>query len=310
MTLSGYLFSKLLDGKNIKYISFVWNRLIRLAPLLIFVIFLVAFQRNLSGSKLIGYAKSIIAGVILPSLPNGGWSITVEFHFYIILPVLLFLTRKSKYSLVLVLLAAVFVRYLLYRELTQIQTLSYYTIVGRIDQFLLGMMAYQFRGLISGRHLFVASTFTLFAIVYWHFDTQGGFYMNPSYPSPSTIWIYLPTLEGVAYALAITWYDNSFKNSTGKVSQFIALIGTYSYSIYLLHFFIVFRLSSAINNHIIDLSNIYLSFVFSAVCFPLMVLIGHISYKYIESPFLKFRSIYIVANEPPTFIAPEIREYP
>jgi len=30
MTLSGYLFAKLLDGKRIKYGSFLWNRFLRL----------------------------------------------------------------------------------------------------------------------------------------------------------------------------------------------------------------------------------------------------------------------------------------
>ncbi len=32
MALSGYLFAKLLDGKNIIYTSFIWNRFLRLAP--------------------------------------------------------------------------------------------------------------------------------------------------------------------------------------------------------------------------------------------------------------------------------------
>ena len=34
MTLSGYLFAKLLDGKDINYFSFIWNRTLRLLPLL------------------------------------------------------------------------------------------------------------------------------------------------------------------------------------------------------------------------------------------------------------------------------------
>ncbi len=37
MVLSGYLFAKLLDGKNIVYTSFFWNRFLRLAPLLLIV---------------------------------------------------------------------------------------------------------------------------------------------------------------------------------------------------------------------------------------------------------------------------------
>src|SRR5271169_6463136 len=38
MTLSGYLFAKLLDGKSINYLAFLWNRVLRLFPLLLVVI--------------------------------------------------------------------------------------------------------------------------------------------------------------------------------------------------------------------------------------------------------------------------------
>ena len=38
MTLSGFLFAKLLDGKSIAPLPFLWNRLLRLAPLMMVVI--------------------------------------------------------------------------------------------------------------------------------------------------------------------------------------------------------------------------------------------------------------------------------
>src|SRR5215471_8796230 len=38
MVLSGYLFAKLLDGKSVNYPAFLWNRFLRLVPLLVFVI--------------------------------------------------------------------------------------------------------------------------------------------------------------------------------------------------------------------------------------------------------------------------------
>src|SRR5262245_13547807 len=41
MTLSGYLFAKLLDGKSIDYRAFIWNRALRLLPLLLVVIGIV-----------------------------------------------------------------------------------------------------------------------------------------------------------------------------------------------------------------------------------------------------------------------------
>ena len=296
MALSGYLFAKLLDGKNIVYTSFIWNRFLRLAPLLLLVICIVGVQRVVAGGDIFDYTKSIMAGVIKPSLPNGGWSITAEFHFYLMLPVLLFLTSKWKYSLFLVLMAAIITRTILHQKLGQVQILSYLTIIGRVDQFVLGILAYQFREYFTGKHLLVFFSGLMFVAYFWYFDYLGGFYRNQSYPSPSPVWIVMPTIEGLFYALMIAWYDNSFKHSTGKVSRFFALIGTYSYSIYLLHFFIVFQLANVINNHIIELTNIYLVLLFSILGFLCMVPIGYLSYRFIEMPFLKFRTKYIVAE--------------
>jgi len=306
MVLSGYLFAKLLDGRNIIYSAFLWNRFLRLFPLLFLVIIIVGIRKYFLDMDIFNYIHSIIEGVIKPSLPSGGWSITVEFHFYIILPILLYITNKWRYSLLLVILIALIIRTILYHQLGQIQVLSYWTIIGRIDQFVFGILAFQFRKYIYKKHFLMLCSFILFAIFYWYFDSQGGFYKSPSYPSPSPIWIYMPTVEGLFYAILIAWYDNSFKHSTGRVSRFIALIGTYSYSIYLLHFFIVFRISHAIDIYIVNLSNIYLSILFSLFSFLLMVPIGYISYKFIELPFLKFRTIYIINDKLDTYSSPKV----
>lgn len=45
MTLSGYLFANLLDDKKIKYLSFIWNRFLRLAPLLFIVIIIIGYKK-------------------------------------------------------------------------------------------------------------------------------------------------------------------------------------------------------------------------------------------------------------------------
>ena len=293
LVLSGYLFAKLLDGKRVNYLQFIFNRLLRLAPLLIVVISIVGLQKYFSGHDMFIYLKSIIAGVIRPTLPNGAWTITVEFHFYLILPVLLYLANRWKNSLLFVLALAVMMRVLLYREIGQIQTLAYWTIIGHIDQFVLGILSFQFRRCIAGKHLLVIICLLLFFGFYRYFDAQGGFFESPSYPSPRSIWIYLPTIEGFAYALFVAWYDNSFNHSTGMFSRFIANIGAYSYSIYLLHFFVVFQMSKAINAHVVDLSNVHLSMLFSVLCFMLMVPIGYLSYRFVESPFLRFRTKYV-----------------
>jgi peptidoglycan/LPS O-acetylase OafA/YrhL len=295
MTLSGYLFAKLLDGKSIDYPAFLWNRVLRLFPLLVVVILIVGIKKYIGGESIYSYAYAIAAGALFPSLPNGGWSITVEFHYYLVLPLFLWMLRKSKLLPVSIIVAAVALRLFIYNEEGEIQSLAFFSILGRIDQFALGMLLFQFRACLAGRHILAISTITGFAMFYWYFDLQGGFYENPSYPSPSPLWILHPTIEGIAYAVGIAWYESSFVPSTTGVSRFIGRIGEFSYSIYLLHFFAVFHAARFINERIMDISNFYLACLWSVGFFLLMVPVGYLSFRFIEAPFLKLRKRYIVA---------------
>ena len=299
LVLSGYLFAKLLDGKQVIYLRFLWNRILRLAPMLVFTLYLVAMETEWMQGDLRPLLNGILTGFVLPTLPHGGWSITTEFHFYLLLPGLLFLTRKWKLSLLLAILAAIGLRTILYEHAGEIQSLGYWTLVGRFDQFTCGILAFQFRHLVIGRHRLVLLLMLGFAGFYHHFDSLGGYFLAPFYPSPYRIWIILPTVEGIAYAAFIAWYDGSFSHSTGRASRFLAAIGKCSYSIYLLHFFFVFRLATWVHRDILDLSNLYVALLVSVPAFLLMVPIGMIGFRLIESPFLRYRTHYLVPR--PTF---------
>ena len=95
MVLSGYLFAKLLGNKKINYPVFLYNRGLRLLPLLLCVLLIIAAQAYMDGRLNAAFFIHLLKGFVLPTLPNGGWSITVEFHFYLILPVLLITATKS-----------------------------------------------------------------------------------------------------------------------------------------------------------------------------------------------------------------------
>jgi len=295
MTLSGYLFAKLLDGKTIDYAAFLWNRALRLFPLLGVVILIVGVQTLASGQSVLQYAYSVAAGALLPTLPNGGWSITVEAHYYLIIPIFLWMLGKSKFLPISLVIAGIALRLFIYHEMGEIQSFAFWTIVGRLDQFALGMLVYQFRAHFAHRHVLALAIFIAFAGFYWYFDLQGGFYQNPTYPSPSSIWIVLPTIEGMAYATLIAWYETSFSPSTTGISGSIGRLGAYSYSIYLLHFFVVFRAAKFVHEHVMDISNFYLACLWSLVFFLLMMPVGYLSFRFIEAPFLKLRKRYITA---------------
>lgn len=206
--------------------------------------------------------------------------------------------RRWSGTLAVVILAALLYRGAYHEQYGQVQSVAFWTLGGRIDQFVLGMLAYRMRSAIQSRHAFAASVFVAFALFWWHFDQLGGFYRSPRYPSTGKIWIYLPAIEGLAYAALIAWYDTSFKHSTGPTSRFLAMIGTVSYSIYLLHFFIVFRLSNWLASHV-ALGNLHVAIASSIPAFLVMVPIAWASYRWIETPFLRLRSDYVVGVIPP-----------
>ena len=298
MTLSGYLFCKLLDGKKIRFGAFVWNRVLRLLPLLAVVVLLVAAEKMLLGIPLTGYTSLILTGFVLPTLPNGGWSITTEFHFYLLIPLFLWLFRRSMAFTLLLLFVAVMLRLFLYAQRGEVQTFAYFTLVGRIDQFAMGLVAYKMRRHLAGRHLLALIALIAFAVFYWLFDSWGGFYGMPSFPSPSPLWVIMPTIEGAAFGLGVAWYDNSFKPCPAGLSGFFGRLGEYSYSIYLLHYFVVFRAAHIIHTRVMDISNFYVACLWALVLFLLMMPLWHLSFKYIEKPFLKLRRRYIVQGEP------------
>jgi peptidoglycan/LPS O-acetylase OafA/YrhL len=293
LTLSGFLFAKLLADKRIVYKLFFWNRALRLFPLLIVMLALQWMLSAPDRSLYFDFFERIMRGIVYPSLPNGGWSITVEMHFYLLLPVLLtiFLRKNIIYS-ILILLSLLIIRYVEYRLGGNLQSLAYFTIFGRIDQFVLGILVFRYKDNIPSTKLFgFFATFSFLAYFYY-FDLKGGYY--GSFPNgPQTwIWIFQLTVEGFFYALLIAWYDK--KEIPGnRLSKFVSKIGQYSYSIYLLHFFVVFSfIPGFIDNNIFDISNSYVKLIAGILLFILFLPIAWFSYNLIEKPFLKFRKSY------------------
>lgn len=292
MTLSGYLFAKLLRGRRLRVLPFLANRALRLLPLLVTVIVLVGIDRAWRGEGIHDYAASIVQGVLYPTWPNGGWSIAVEFHFYLLLPLLLGLAARRPVLLLLPIVAALLLRAWLHQHDGEVQSWAYWTMIGRIDQFCAGMLLAYHAPWMRGRHGWALVVALLFTAAYAAFDAAGGWYGMPAYPSPSRVWIVLPTLEAVAYALLIAWYDTSFQPRGTGFSGYLARLGEYSYSIYLLHFFVVFELARWIDARVMDLSNFYLACVWAVPAFLLTAAFSGLSYRWLESPFLRLRRPY------------------
>ena len=293
MTLSGYLFARLIGDRDIIYSAFLWNRFIRLVPLLVIVFAMVAIENAILGRSNAEYIIRLASGFVFPVWPNGGWSIAAEIHFYLILPLLLFVARKSTVAILGVLLLSVGLRTALWFYFDSVQHLSYFTIVGRIDQFAIGI----FFGRLAHERTppaWVAGLVAVAFLAFWHwFDSSGGFYADGIGQSSSAVWIAIPLVEGFAFGTLIKWYDATYRDSDAWPARFVARIGAYSYSIYLLHFFIVFRLSALIDSRIVVLENGYLALVFAIPAFLLMIPLAWASFTFVESPILRFRRNYV-----------------
>ena len=285
MTLSGYLFAKLIGDRDIRFWPFIWNRAIRLLPLLSLVLLYIGF---LVRDKM-AYLQDVAFGLLLPHLPNGGWSITTEVHFYLLLPLLLAFRRKPLIALGLISTFLLFRLFVVARG-WEIQGLAYQTIIGRIDQFALGMMAFYIRDRISGA-MALAALAALWLFYAW-FDASGGYYDFPH----RYIWIILPTIEAATLATMIAWYDRN--PLQGRWTWILEQAGKYSYSIYLLHFFFVGTAARLVDQHIMPIPTLILALPWAILFFGFMMLIGSISWKLVEQPALRFRKSYIAAPAP------------
>jgi peptidoglycan/LPS O-acetylase OafA/YrhL len=281
MTLSGYLFAKLIAGRPIDYPAFLWNRALRLLPLLILVFIAVALLRHPTqpGAYLL---YLLTQGPVFPILPNGGWSITAETHFYLVLPLLLWACAKWRWAPLALVATSICLRMAIGASGLSIQDAAYWTIIGRIDQFAFGIYFYHHRA--SGKIAAAAGLGILAA--YALFDMAGGYYH-----ADDRVWLVLPTIEGLALGALISWYDaNPIKSPKMWI---VEKAGEYSYSIYLLHFFFVFHAARLINQHVMAFDSLYGALPWAMLFFIAMTALGHASYKLVEGPPMRFRKPYI-----------------
>lgn len=83
--------------------------------------------------------SDITGDVLFPTWPFGTLSITIELHFYLLFPLLLFLFRRQVAFLLLAVVAgAILARFDWWRTFGEAQHIAYWTVVGRTDQFVLG----------------------------------------------------------------------------------------------------------------------------------------------------------------------------
>ena len=295
MTLSGYLFAKLVGNQQLDFRNFLYSRALRLGPLLI---------ACLTAWWIIGWLTAdpipisdLVGGLILPTWPKGAWSITIELHFYALFPLLLFLCRRfGPAVLLLILLFAIALRAQLWLAMGDVQFLSYWTIIGRIDQFLLGMV-FALAPIRRSIHIFVAAVSGVSFLILWQqFDASGGYYNRTGVVSGSALWIVIPTVEAIAYGSLISMYDRSSVRLPAWLDHGLAKIGEWSYSMYLLHFFPIVLLRWLFSDAVGRPEFFFPALLAATIAFLAFLPVAALSYTRFEKAFLAYRRPYLMGE--------------
>jgi len=298
MVLSGFIFAYGTYGKEISYSKFILNRILRIYPLYLVVIF---FSISISPQN---FVLAEFVSTVLP-LANVGlmqtngavgmsWAVAVEFQFYLIFPfILLALNSAPAKTIVSIIAVALAFRLLAIGLGADPRDMSYSHLVGRIDQFVLGMgAALLLRALNGSRYLLLSMFFGgAGAVVYMLFwlNHHGGWV--------SQVWwkILWPTIEGAVYAVFIVGYVGSKNMFPVLLSNCLCKVGECSFSIYLLHFSIVlmFATRKDLVFHPTGNSKLDLIFMMFVVVLPVVLVFSMLTYRVIERPFLSFRKRYV-----------------
>ena len=297
--LSGFVFTVGSLEKQLDYLGFFRNRFLRTYPLFLFFLALgIAF--NPENLNLSGLLQSILFMANNDNAINGGaftfvfWSIAVEWHFYLLFPLLLLAVQKQGWK-VLPLLIVVFItiRVIAYFQHADMRDISYWSIIGRIDQFLLGMLAgvyYRSRFRESAQlDMLAIAAAGLVLLLLFAFNQLGGGGSN------NYLWIFWPTLEAAAWATFVIGYLSLARHFNPQVSRGLIGLGTVSYSIYLAHYVVLDYFMRNNLDTTLQVDNPLATAVLNTavIIMPLVIASAMLTYRTIERPFLLRRRTYV-----------------
>ena len=298
--LTGFLFC-IISGygeKKIRYTGFVYNRILRIFPLLVLMVFIVITVNRAASTPMdifriltlqlnTGQSYTGWGHDFYPTGPI--WTIAVEFQFYLLFPFLaLFLCRYGVRYLVILAILMVAIRF-------NIQTLAgskslywnfYHTIIGRLDQFLIGMIfaVFYHRGYLGFlRSKILAIGVSLFSFVgfmyLFTFQKNSIFYTSFSF-----------MLEAILWGMVVLSYVIVNINIPKFLDGLLSKLGEVSFSLYILHLPI-----GAMVNKLLELpvpTTVIESLFYSFLKFIVVILVSLVTFYAIEKPFMSLRVKY------------------
>lgn len=238
MVLSGFIFTYGSLGQRISYFGFIKNRFLRVYPLYLFLVAVGAYLTPGPVSAA-GLVKTLLLFPSRYGALNFGpvsavfWTISVEFQFYLIFPFIMrAMDRGGIKSLVILIMAAVAARALAAFLGGDLRFIVFQTLLGRIDQFIIGMIAaalFSSRGRDFFRYLLIPSIFSVVMTSY-AFHALGG------WPDGGSWKVFWPPVEGAAWGVFLLSYVSLVRENSNIIASLLSRVGEMSYSMYLLHF--------------------------------------------------------------------------
>lgn len=301
--LTGFLFCIISDlgSKKIRYSGFVYNRILRIFPLLIFIMFIVISINRANSSPMdifriltlqlnTGHSYTGFGHDIFPTGPI--WTIAVEFQFYLLFPFLaLFLSKYGLRYLVILALFMIMVRYNVALVAHKpMYSNFYHSLLGRLDQFVIGMIfavGYK-RGLFSYLSSRLFSFITIISsllILMWIFTFKKSF----SYQ----YWSF--SVETICWGMIAVSYIVVKLPINTLLDKILSRLGEISFSIYILHLPISGMLVQVLGLKWSDKLSIVLSH--ASIKAIIVIMISFLTFYLIEKPFMSLRVKYTEDNK-------------
>jgi peptidoglycan/LPS O-acetylase OafA/YrhL len=298
MVLSGFILTTGALGQDLRYGTFIRNRLLRVGPLFV-VVLLVAVAAASASFSFLGLLQTLFGFATLPGGFTAGpfamilWTVGVEVQFYLLFPLFLrILDRRGPRPLVLFVLCMAVFRTLaaLTTSGVDLHQLTYFSLAGRIDQFLIGMLAAWLFPRVRDRigHAGFATLAGLVVLAtLWAFNQVHGMAEPQIW---RTVWV---DVEALVWAMVILTYVSTARFGRGRISAGLAWTGERSYGLYLLHMPVIYLVS--LRGWGIEVGGPVVSATVTALVLvlPCSIALATLSFAAIESPFLSLRRRYV-----------------
>lgn len=306
LVLSGFLFCVICNAgeKQIRYKEYIINRVLRIAPLVTIFVFIcitlnrensgpidilrVLFLQLNTGNKFSGWGSDIFPiGTI--------WTIAVEFQFYLAFPFLMIMLHKygiRKIASLVLFFVMIKLMLVMYSGVYVYGNL-YHSIIGRIDQFLIGIIF----GALYCRHkdnllsqknymfLLPASLLSLVSLTFLLMQSRYTIIYNTlGFAAEAFFW--------AVFIICYLCINISFSKN---IDTCLAYLGGLSFSMYLFHLPVGIIASRYIRNEYGITMN---GFIFSIIIvIPITIAVSSLTFSAIEKPFLEMRRKYTSSSQ-------------